>query len=85
MFLIFEILYFLFGFLNHLKISVTQCERFDKHQKEDEGWRMEWLIWKCLLAGKMKYEDGRDRWRESVVVGLQLGSERGFPLCWVRR
>jgi len=37
------------------------------------------------LAGKMKYEDGRDRWRESVVVGLQLGSERGFPLCWVRR
>ena len=29
------------------------------------------------LAGKMKYKDGMDRWRESVVVGVQLGFERG--------
>jgi len=25
-----------------------------------------------VLAGKMKYEDGRDRWREFVAVGVRL-------------
>jgi len=36
---------------------------------------MEWLIWRCSLAGKMKYKDGTDRWKKFVAVGVQVGLE----------